>query len=136
MSALERDFEPHRDRNKIIFAGRSGFARLAIEAGVPIVPVVTAGAGDSLLVLSDGQKLAKTLKLDRLLRMNALPVSVSFPWGLNVGLVGLLPYVPLPAKIRTRVLPPMRPKPDETAVAFAHRVETAMQAALDTLTAK
>ena len=31
------------DRNDIKFGGRSGFARLAIDAGVPIVPIVTAG---------------------------------------------------------------------------------------------
>jgi len=127
-------FKAHRDKDKIVFGGRSGFARLALDAGVPIVPIVTAGAGDSLLVLSDGQKLAKALKLDRLLRLKALPVSLSFPWGLNVGLVGLLPYIPLPSKLRPRVLPAMRPEPEETAESFAARVEAAMQDALDELT--
>jgi len=116
-----------------MFGGRSGFARLAMEAGVPIVPIVTAGAGNSLLVLSDGQKLAKGLRLDRLVRLKALPVSVSIPWGLNVGLVGLLPYIPLPTKLRTRVLPRMWQEADETREAFAHRVEQAMQTALTEL---
>jgi hypothetical protein len=37
---------------------------LAVEAGVPFVPVVTAGAGQSLLVLSDGRRLARALRLD------------------------------------------------------------------------
>lgn len=129
-------FKAHRDRDKIVFGGRSGFARLAMEAGVPIVPVVTYGAGNSLLVLSDGQRLAKALGLDKLLRLKALPVSLSFPWGLNVGLVGLLPYAPLPTKLRTRVLAPMRPEPDETPQAFADRVQQAMQAALDELAGK
>ena len=129
-------FKAHRDRDKIVFGGRSGFARLAMEAGVPIVPVVTNGAGNSLLVLSDGQRLAKALGLDKLLRLNALPISLSFPWGLNVGLVGLLPYAPLPTKLHTRVLAPMHPESDETAQAFAHRVQQAMQAALDDLAGK
>ncbi len=46
------------DRNRVIFDGRSGFAKLAIDQGVPIVPVVTAGAGESLWVLSSGERLA------------------------------------------------------------------------------
>jgi 1-acyl-sn-glycerol-3-phosphate acyltransferase len=121
-------------RNQIVFGGRRGFARLAMEAGVPIVPIVTAGAGESLLVLSDGQRLAKAVRVDRHLRTKALPVSLSIPWGLNVGLVGLAPYFPLPTKLVTRVLPAMRPQPDETSADYADRVEWAMQRALTAMT--
>lgn len=124
------------DRDKIVFAGRRGFARLAVDNKVPIVPVVTAGAGESLLVLSDGQRLARALRLDRALRMKALPVSVSLPWGLNVGVVGLLPYLPLPTKLTTTVLDPMWPADGEPPDAFGDRVETAMQTALSTMTAQ
>jgi 1-acyl-sn-glycerol-3-phosphate acyltransferase len=124
---------PHRRRNQVTFAGRSGFAQLAIETGVPIVPVVTAGAGDTLFVLSDGQPLARWLGLDRLLRYKVLPVSISIPWGLNVGLVGLLPYLPLPAKMRTVVLPAMSARSGEDPAAYAARVEAAMQVAMDHL---
>jgi 1-acyl-sn-glycerol-3-phosphate acyltransferase len=126
--------KPWRARNQIVFAGRRGFARLAIEAGAPIVPIVTAGAGESLLVLSDGQRLAKALGTDRRLRSKTLPVSVSIPWGLNVGLVGLAPYLPLPTKLVTRVLPAMRPASDESADQYAGRVEAAMQVALTAMT--
>ena len=119
-------------RNEVIFGGRSGFARLAMEQQVPIVPIVTSGAGESLLVLSDGKRLAKKLKLDKLLRLKALPVSLSFPWGLSVGAVGQLPYLPLPTKLRTAVMPPMTPKKDEEPQEFADRVQNAMQ---DTMTA-
>ena len=126
-------FKAHKDRNKIVLGGRSGFARLALEAGVPIVPIVTAGAGDSLRVLSDGQAIAKTLRLDRLLRLKAAPVSLSIPWGLNIGLVGLLPYLQLPCKLSTRVLTPMEPLAGEAPEAFAHRVGEAMQTALTEL---
>lgn len=122
-------------RNEVIFGGRSGFARLAIEQRVPIIPIVTAGAGESLLVLSDGKNLAKKLKLDKLLRIKALPVSLSFPWGLSVGAVGQLPYLPLPTKLRTTVLPAMKPKKGEDATGFADRVQTAMQDAMTTMTA-
>jgi 1-acyl-sn-glycerol-3-phosphate acyltransferase len=123
-----------RQRNQIVFGGRHGFARLAIDANVPIVPIVTAGAGESLLVLSDGQRLARVLGADRRLRTKALPVSVSVPWGLNVGLVGLAPYFPLPTKLVTRVMPAMRPAADETATAYAGRVELTMQRALTGMT--
>ncbi|MSX07815.1 MAG: glycerol acyltransferase, partial [Actinobacteria bacterium] len=123
-----------RHRNDIVFSGRTGFARLAIEAGVPVVPVVTAGAGESLLVLSSGKRLARALRLDKVLRLKTLPLSVSIPWGVNLGLVGLLPYLPLPTKLGTTVLAPMRPEADETAEEFAVRVHSAMQAELDELT--
>ncbi|WP_183097355.1 lysophospholipid acyltransferase family protein [Nocardioides pelophilus] len=126
-------FKGFKDRNKIVFGGRSGFARLAIDAGVPIVPIVTAGAGESLMVLSDGQRLARALRLDKTLRVKALPVSVSLPWGLNVGGVGLLPYLPLPTKLATRVLPAMTAGPEESAADFATRVESEMQQALTAL---
>lgn len=128
-------FKDHRDRHRIVFGERTGFASLAMEAGVPLVPIVTAGAGDSLLVLSDGQRLARALRLDRTLRLKALPVSLSVPWGLNVGVVGLLPYLPLPVKISTRVLPAMTARPGETAQEFAGRVEAAMQETLTRLAA-
>ena len=119
------------DRNKIVFAGRTGFARLAIDADVPIVPVVTAGAGESLLVLTDGQRLAKTLRLHLLLRARTLPVSLSAPWGLTIG---LLPYLPAPTKLTTRILARIDPRPGETPQQLADRVVTAMQSALDDMT--
>ncbi|MDV6260102.1 lysophospholipid acyltransferase family protein [Rhodococcoides yunnanense] len=123
-----------KHRNEILFDGRTGYARLAIEAGVPIVPVVTAGAGESLLVLGSGKRLAKVSRLDKALRLETLPLSVSIPWGVNLGMVGLLPYLPLPTKLQTSVLAPMRPDADETADEFAGRVHSAMQAELDDLT--
>lgn len=123
-----------RDRNRIRFAGRSGFARTAIEHDVPVVPFVTAGAGESLFVLSDGQGLARALRLPQLLRVKALPISLSAPWGLSIGIAGMLPYVPLPTKLVTAVLEPMRAEAGESAADFAARIEHAMQDRLDLLT--
>jgi 1-acyl-sn-glycerol-3-phosphate acyltransferase len=123
------------DRNRIKFNGRNGFARLAIDAGVPIVPIVTAGAGESLFVISSGERLARAVRLDKLLRVKSAPVSLSLPWGLNVGLVGMLPYLPLPTKLATRVLPAMSPSAGEDAADYATRVETVMQDALTEMTA-
>lgn len=122
------------ERNLVKFGGRSGFARLAIDAGVPIVPIVTAGAGESLFVISSGERLARAIRLDKLLRVKSAPVSISLPWGLSIGAVGMLPYLPLPTKLVTRVLPAMRPTDGEDAAAFAGRVEAAMQDALTDMT--
>ena len=126
-------FKSFGDRNKIVFAGRTGFARLSIELGQPIVPIVTIGAGESLFVISDGQRLARALRLDKMLRTKALPVSVSLPWGLNVGAVGLLPYIPLPTKLSTRVLPALSPQAAESPTDFATRVQIEMQHALSAM---
>jgi len=124
------------DRNRVKFNGRNGFARLAVEAGVPIVPIVTAGAGESLFVISSGERLARAIRLDKLLRVKAAPVSVSLPWGLSIGAVGMLPYMPLPTKLTTRVLPAMTPFDGEDPADYATRVETAMQEAMTDMTAK
>lgn len=123
-----------RDRNKIIFHG-AGFARLAQHHRVPVVPVVTAGAGESLMVLSDGQAAARALRFPKLLRVKALPLSVSVPWGLNFGVVGLLPYLPLPTKLVTAVMPELIADTGESAEDFAERVRAAMQDRLDAMTA-
>jgi hypothetical protein len=87
------------------------------------------------LVVSSGKRLAKALQLDRLLRVKALPLTVSLPWGVNVGAIGLLPYLPLPTKLHTWVLPAVHAEPEEEPDAYASRVQSAMQQALDEMTA-
>lgn len=129
----EDAFKAHRDRDRVSFSGHTGFAWLAIEADVPVVPIVTAGAGDTLFVLSDGRHLARALRLDEMFRLKALPITVSVPWGLSIGAVGFVPYLPLPVPISTAVLEPMRPQPDENATAFAARITDTMQDRLNHL---
>ncbi len=116
-----------RRRNEIVFGGRTGFARVALEARVPIIPVVMSGAGETLLVLWDGQPLARLLRLPQLARTKTLPVSLSVPYGLSIGIAGMLPYLPLPAKMRAAVLDPIDAWDDETPRLLATRVEAAMQ---------
>ncbi len=102
------DVDTHRPwtaRHEIRFDGRRGFLRIAHEAGVPIVPVVSVGGQDTYLPLTDGRKAAELLHLDKLARLKVMPVSLALPWGINVG--DFLGHVPLPAKIRMEVLEPI-----------------------------
>jgi 1-acyl-sn-glycerol-3-phosphate acyltransferase len=94
--------------------------RLALDAGVPIVPVVSIGGQETALFLGRGEALARRLGLDRRFGIGAVPLSLGPPWGLNVG--DVLGHLPLPAKLVVQVLPPVDvraafgPDPDERAV--------------------
>ena len=62
------DYEVHRpswEGRRVDFGGRKGFLALALEEGVPIVPVVSIGGQETSLFLSRGERLAKLLGLDR-----------------------------------------------------------------------
>jgi len=135
------DWETHRpswESDRIDFAERKGFVRLALDAGVPIVPVVSIGGQETALFLTRGAGLAKALRLDRLLRLKVLPISIALPWGLNVG--DFAGHLPLPSKITIEVLPAIDlerefgPDPDVDEV-YEH-VTSQMQEALDGLAAE
>jgi 1-acyl-sn-glycerol-3-phosphate acyltransferase len=85
-------------RDEAILAGRTGFVKLAINTGVPIVPVATVGGPDTMPVLASGRGLAKLLRLDRVARLKMFPVALQLPWGISPA---LLPEIPFPTKIRT-----------------------------------
>jgi len=129
---------PTRDRNKVDFAGRKGFIRLALDADVPIVPVVAIGGQETALFISRGAWLAQLLGADRLLRLKVLPISVAVPWGLNIG--DFFGHIPLPAKITVEVLEPIDVReqfgddPDLNEV--YDYVTRVMQETLDTLAAE
>jgi 1-acyl-sn-glycerol-3-phosphate acyltransferase len=100
------DYEVHRpswESAKVDFGGRKGFLRLAIEKDVPVVPLVAIGGQETALFLSRGERLAKLLQLDRMLRLKVLPISLALPWGLNIG--DMMSHFPLPAKITLEALP-------------------------------
>lgn len=130
--------KPTAAQYSIRFAHRRGFLRLAIRERVPIVPVVSAGAHQSLYIATDGRKIAEWLRLPELTRSNVAPLGVALPWGLIVGIP--LPHLPPPVKVHTRILRPIHlDLPPEAADApgvveesFA-RVVGVMQAALDDL---
>ena len=134
------DWETHRpswEGAKVDFAGRKGFIRLALEAGVPIVPVVSVGGQETALFLSRGAGLAKTLRLDKLFRLKVLPISIAPPWGLNIG--DFASHIPLPAKITVEVLPPIDLEqfgPDPDLEEIYEHVTSQMQDALSALAAE
>jgi len=106
------NLRPFADRKRVDLAGRTGFIRLAREAKVPLVPVVSAGAHETLVVLSQGRRLAKFLHLDELFRIHSLPVMFAMPWGLMFGPTCALPYLPLPAKVTVEIGPLLDPFAD------------------------
>ena len=105
----ERDsLRPWTKRDEAVLAGRSGFVKLAIRSGVPIVPIATIGGPDSMPVLASGRRLAKVLQLDRVARLKMFPIALQAPWGISPA---LLPELPLPTKIRTAFQPAVSSTP-------------------------
>jgi 1-acyl-sn-glycerol-3-phosphate acyltransferase len=100
--------------------GSDDFVRLASAHDVPIVPVVSIGGQETALFLG---------------RLGRLPLSLSLPWGINVG--DLLGHLPLPAKIVVEVLPPIDVRadfgPGADPAAVAREVQDRMQTTLDAL---
>ncbi|QUR66096.1 lysophospholipid acyltransferase family protein [Mycobacterium spongiae] len=95
-----------RNRDKAVLGGRKGFVRQAIRSGVPIVPVATVGGHDTVFVLSEGRALARLSGLGDRLRGATMPIISGFPFPLAVEV--LPAHLPLPAKIRTEFLDPVR----------------------------
>jgi len=126
-------YRPTLGANTVDFNGRTGYVRTAIEAGVPIVPTVSIGAQETQLFLTRGHWLARKLGLTKA-RMDILPVSFGFPFGLSVLFP---PNVPLPAKVVTEVLEPIdvvaQFGDDPDVAEVDEYVRSVMQAALDRL---
>ncbi len=127
---------PYRDRAKVVLAGHSGFARLAHEHDVPIVPLVSAGSHETLIVLSQGLRLAKALGMHRWARIHSLPIMLAAPWGLLVGPTCALPYLPLPAKVTVQVGSAIAARAHAEVETMYRRVEGTMQTMLDNLYAE
>jgi len=101
----ERDsYRSWSQRDEAILAGRTGFIKLAIRSGVPIVPIATVGGPDAMPVLATGRRLAKAFQLDKVARLKMFPIALQAPWGVSPA---LLPEVPFPTKIRTAFGPPI-----------------------------
>ena len=125
-------FRPSWLRHVVDFGGRKGYVQLAREAGVPIVPVASVGGQETALFLDRGQWLARLLGVDKRLRLKSVPISLAFPWGLNIS--DLAGHLPLPAKITIEVQDPIDVDGDDDAV--NDRVLASLQAGVDRLAAE
>ena len=127
----EESYRPSWESAKVDFAGRKGFARLARELDVPVVPVVAIGGQETALFLGRGRRFARALGLDRAMRLKVLPTQVAPPFGLTV--LDLPARVPLPAKITVEVLDPMDLRETDGPDEAYDLVTGRMQEALDEL---
>src|SRR3954463_7052936 len=98
-------FRPSWHSDRIEFGGRKGFVKLALERGVPVIPVVAIGGQETALFVTRGQRAARATRWADLTRIKVLPVAFAPPFG--VTLMDLPTRLPLPAKITIEVLPPI-----------------------------
>jgi 1-acyl-sn-glycerol-3-phosphate acyltransferase len=128
-------FRPSWESDQVDFGGRKGFIKLALEAGVPIIPLVAIGGQESGLFLTRGEAAAEALQLDKKARLKVLPISVGPPFGINI--LDFPLRIPIPAKITIEVLDPINleeafgPDPDPDDV--YDEVTSHMQDALTSL---
>src|SRR5450432_1551647 len=131
-----------RKRDQAVLGGRKGFVRQAIRSGVPIVPVASVGGHDTAFVLSEGQWIANGLDrvsgLKSKLRGTRMPIVLGIPFGLTIETIPT--HLPLPAKIRTELLDPIRVDDDPERVSdrayidsIYLEVQSAIQYAMDRL---
>lgn len=125
-------WRPYAQRYEVNFSGRTGYARLALEMNVPIVPVAHAGAHETLRVLTSGRWIARMFGMRRFARTEIWPIHLSLPWGLALGPV---PHIPWPARFRYLLGAPIAlPAGDGDRVgALDRKVRAAVQAQLDVL---
>jgi 1-acyl-sn-glycerol-3-phosphate acyltransferase len=98
-------FRPSWHSDRIEFAGRKGFIRLALERGVPVVPVVAIGGQETALFATRGERAAELTGWAKRTRIKVLPVAFAPPFGATV--LDLPGRIPLPSKITINVQPPI-----------------------------
>ena len=125
-------------RNQVDLRGRSAYVRLAMRFGAPIVPIVALGGHETMIVLNDGEAIARKLRLDRL-GIPRIPIVYSWPFGITAGFHHSLPF---PARIDIAFGKPIRlqgfgrsgSRAADAAICHDH-IERRMQAMLDALVA-
>jgi 1-acyl-sn-glycerol-3-phosphate acyltransferase len=125
--------KPFRQRYQLQRFGRGGFAALALQAGVPIIPCAIVGAEEIYPMVGNWPLVA------RLLGLPYFPVTPLFPW------LGLLGAIPLPSNWIIEFCPPVstegyvsRPRagPDGSVSCLAGTVRDTIQRKLDELVAE
>jgi 1-acyl-sn-glycerol-3-phosphate acyltransferase len=131
-------FRPWWERNRIEFGDHLGVVRLALRTQVPVVPAVSVGTHETLFVLARGERVAKWLGLDRIFRINVMPLVLGPPFGVVPGGSAW----PLSAKITVELCEPIdcstrygpeAAEHDVVVRACYEELTTTMQAVLDRL---
>lgn len=122
LAALDRDasilvypgggqdvFRPFHQRDQIYLAERKGFIKIALQRHLPIVPTVSWGAHDTLLVLANIYPIMQQLHAQGMpwafgIDPEVFPIYLGLPWGLAIG---PLPNIPWPQPITIRVGAPI-----------------------------
>jgi 1-acyl-sn-glycerol-3-phosphate acyltransferase len=139
-------FRPFHQRDQIYLAERKAFIKIALQRQLPIVPVVSWGAHDTLVVLANIYPLLEQLHLRGMpwpfgIDPEVFPIYLGLPWGLAIG---PLPNIPWSRPIATRVGAPIyfdrygvEAARDRAYVDACYvRVRDQMQRELNTLIAK
>jgi len=127
--------KPFSERYRLQRFGRGGFARTALQAGVPVIPCAIVGAEEIYPMIGNSEALARALRLPY------FPLTPLFPW---LGPVGA---VPLPSNWVIEFCEPVSASdltgsgpvadPDEELVAkLADHVRDIIQDKLDSLVAE
>jgi 1-acyl-sn-glycerol-3-phosphate acyltransferase len=122
-------YRSSRRRNEVVILPRSGFVEVAKAAGVPIVPVVAAGAHRSAYIFWEGEWIARRLRMQSWARLQRFPLAFALPWGIAPG--PWLPYLPLPFAVQLRILPAVHVEKSEDTTHAARRIQAMMQRSLD-----
>jgi 1-acyl-sn-glycerol-3-phosphate acyltransferase len=110
-------FKLSSQRQKLQWGSRAGFARVAMSAGVPIVPLAAHGVDDMYTVVAREPWLGRTLLGDA---RYDLPIAFG-RWGT---------LVPRPARVTIRALPPIDSAGDPESPADVERVRVTVYNAI------
>lgn len=102
-------FRPYSMRHSIHLAGHKGFIKLALQEESPIIPIISKGAHETLIVLADFYNLIKQLHEAGMpwlfgVDPEVFPLYLGLPWGLGIGPI---PNFPIPSQIHTRICAPI-----------------------------
>jgi 1-acyl-sn-glycerol-3-phosphate acyltransferase len=103
-------FRDYSLRHKIVFAERRGFIKLALHEGLPIIPLISHGAHETLIVLGNYYEQVQQ-QLDRWgmswpfgFDPVVFPIFLGLPWGVGIGPI---PNLPFPKQIHNRICAPI-----------------------------
>lgn len=122
-----------RERYTVDWGSRTGYLRLALQYGMPVVPIAADGVDDTYVGFNNGYALGKRWGL-----------SDNLPAWLHTGPLGPMPGPAFPVKIRQRIGAPLDltaqgpvdPKDKAALLALHARVTGAVQGLLDELRGK